>query len=141
MNFKALGRGTNTINQHCSRLSAVLYLFLCLLFLFSAPGLVAQVQEQIPELAAESGQEPAEEPEVVTVSLPASYQMAMALATPGLRENALLDLAVAAKVLSRVEEGLDIDHTGLAKNYLDDCGWVQMLRRPLWLGATTQLGT
>jgi len=127
MNFKALGRGTNTINQHCSRLSAVLYLFLCLLFLFSAPGLVAQVQEQIPELAAESGQEPAEEPEVVTVSLPASYQMAMALATPGLRENALLDLAVAAKVLSRVEEGLDIDHTALAKNYLDDRAWLQML--------------
>jgi len=123
MTIKARRGTAETIIPQCSRLSAVACLLLCLLFLLSPSGLVAQDQEQTPEQILASAQEPAE----VIVLLPDSHQMALAVATPGLREQALLDLAVAANVLSQVEEGFEVDHAALAKNYLLDRAWLQSL--------------
>jgi len=133
MNIKALQGIVKTISPEYSRLSAVACLLLCLLS--SPSGLVAQVQEQTPEQTSESvpetvensEEESEEEPVEVIVLLPDSHQMAMAVATPGLREQALLDLAVAANVLSRAEKGFEVDQAALAKSYLVDRAWLQSL--------------
>jgi len=133
MNIKALQGIVKTISPEYSRLSAVACLMLCLLS--SPSGLVAQVQEQTPEQTSESAlemvenseEESEEEPVEVIVLLPDSHQMAMAVATHGLREQALLDLAVAANVLRRADEGFEVDHAALAKSYLVDRAWLQSL--------------
>ncbi len=127
MTIKARQGTEETISPQCSRLSAVVCLLLCLLFLLSPSGLVAQDQEQTPEQTPEQILAPAQEPAEVIVSLPDSHQMAMAVATPGLREQALLDLAVAANLLSQVEDGFEVDHASLAKSYLLDRAWLQSL--------------
>jgi len=88
---------------------------------------VAQVVEQIAQETIETGPALTQEPEEITVSLPDSHQMAMALATPELREPALLDLAVAAHVVSRAEFESEADHAALAQGFLDDRAWLQML--------------
>ncbi len=106
-----------TLNSRCNRLSGVLSLLLCILFLSSPSALIAQDQDQ----------QPVEEPEAVTVSLPESRQMALALATPGLRQQVLLDLAVSANVLRRAEDQLEVDHAALAQKFLADRSWLQML--------------
>jgi hypothetical protein len=128
MNIKACQGVAETISPQCSRLFSVVCLLLCILFLLSPSGLVAQVQEQPPEQTSESVPETAEdteessveglveEPVEVVVSLPDSHQMALAVATPGLREQALLDLAVA-----------ETDQAALAKSYLLDRAWLQSL--------------
>lgn len=61
------------------------------------------------------------------VSLPDSQQMALALATPGLREQVLLDLAVTANVLRQAEAQLEVDHAALAQKFLVDRSWLQLL--------------
>jgi len=132
--------------QRYSRFPCVLPVFLCGFFLLSSAVVSAQVQEEEPQPVSPPVQTDAEviaediiaeeviaEEEVVevVVSLPDSRQMAMALATPELREQVLLDLAVAARVVSRAEEelraGNEPDHTALAQSYLDDRAWLQML--------------
>ena len=104
---------------------------LCVLLLSLHSGLVAQVgetsPEQVPVQSQELGQEPVEEPVNVIVSLPDSHQMAMALATPGLRNQALLDLAAAANVLGYSEHRAEVDYAALARNFLEDRAWLQML--------------
>lgn len=99
-------------------------------FLFSS-GLIAQVPGQEGEQVADPEQAPVEEIVEVVVALPGSQQMAMALATPELRVQALLDLAVAAHILSRAdnepEVGVEVDHAALAQSYLDDRAWLQGL--------------
>ena len=103
--------------QRYSGFSGVLQVFLYGLLFLSSPVLLAQVQE--------------EEIVEVIVSLPDSQQMALALVTPELREQALLDLAVAAHVVNRAEDelkaGNEPDHVALAQSYLDDRAWLQML--------------
>ena len=124
-----------------SRFSGVLLVFLYGFFLLSSPVVLAQVQEEAGQQAAPSGQtavEPVAEEEIaeeetaeVLVTLPDSRQMALALATPELREQALLDLAVAARVVSLANDelraGNEPDHIALAQSYLDDRAWLQML--------------
>ena len=107
--------------------SDLLWIFPCVLFLLFPAVLAAQTPQSTTAQASEAGQEPAEVSEQVTVSLPNSYQMAMALATPESRERALLDLAAAAHVLSKTNGGDEVDHTALAQNFLDDRAWLQML--------------
>ena len=109
MNMKARHDETGTISLPYSRLFAVVCPLLCVLFLLSPSALLAQ------------------EPVEIIVSLPDSHQMAMAVATPGLRQQALLDLAVAAKALSRVEDGFEVDHAALVKSFLLDRAWLQSL--------------
>jgi len=86
---------------------------------------------QTPAEQAATELAPAEETEPVVVTLPATQQMALALATPGLREPALLDLAAAAHVVSRVEEELEngtkLDQSSIAQGYLDDRAWLQSI--------------
>jgi len=133
MHIKGLQGIVQTISPKYSRRFAVACLLLCLLS--SPSGLMAQVQEQppeqtsesVPEIVENSEGELEEEPVEVIVLLPDSHQMAMAVATPGLREHALLDLAVAANVLSRADEEFEVDHAALAKSYLVDRAWLQSL--------------
>ena len=117
--------------ERSSRFSGVLRLFLCGLFVLSSPVLLAQVQKEAPQQASQPGQAPAEVIAEVVVSLPDSQQMALALVTPGLREQALLDLAVATHVVNLAEDelkaGNEPDHVALAQSYLDDRAWLQML--------------
>jgi hypothetical protein len=123
-----------------SRFSGVVRAFLLLLFLTASFALLAQEGEQEKaaqqasepkQLLTEVGQVPAEElvEELVevTVILPDSQQMALALATTVLREQVLLDLASAANTLGRVQPGNEVDHAALAQNFLDDRAWLQML--------------
>jgi hypothetical protein len=115
----------NSERPQCTRLSAVLWLFL--LFLSPPFSLTAQGQEQALESTPESELVPAEALVEVKVSRPDSQQMAMALATPGLRESVLLDLTAAANVLRRAGDEPEVDHAALAQNFLDDRAWLQML--------------
>jgi len=124
-----------TQGSHFSRISVVLYLFLYVLFLSASPGLMAQVQEEEPALESETVQDTAveleselpEELPPVTVTLPDSHQMALALATPDSREQTLLDLATAANVLSRARAAYEVDHAALSQHFLDDRAWLQLL--------------
>jgi hypothetical protein len=117
-------------NPQYGRLNPLVRVFLYGLLVLTTSPVVAQVLEQEPQQAPLSVQTPVEEIAVV-VSHPDSKQMVMALATPELRKQALLDLAVAANVLSRAEsefkEGIEIDHAALAQSYLDDRAWLQTL--------------
>lgn len=99
--------------------------------LLSLPAVLpAQVEEapaeQLPTGLEEAGRAPAV-PEIVVVTLPESQQMALALSTPELRRQALLDLAAAANVLTRAAGKVELDHAALAQNFLDDRAWLQML--------------
>jgi hypothetical protein len=66
---------------------------------------------------------------VEAVVFPDNHQMAVALATPGLREQALLDLAVVSNLLNQQADNpeAEVDHTVLAQKFLDDRSWLQML--------------
>ncbi len=135
MNIQVRQVKADSGNSQYSIFSGVLWSILIVLFLSFPVSLMAQVQEQTEPLIPETGQEQAEElaetPLAVTVVLPGSQQMAMALATPELREQALLDLAVAAHIVSRAERefkaGIKLDHDVLAQSYLDDRAWLQTL--------------
>jgi len=127
-----LNRQNNTAIEYpqYGRLNPLVWVFLYGLLVLSTSPVVAQVLEQEPQQASLLVQTPVEEIAVV-VSLPDSKQMAIALATPVLRKQALLDLAVAANILSRAEsefkEGIEIDHAALAQSYLEDRAWLQTL--------------
>ncbi len=143
-----VGQGkSDSRNSQYGKFAVVVWLIPMLLFLSMPPQLLAQVEEpanrllpgSTPEQLEEAVEEAVEAPEEqleeipveVTVILPDEQQMAMAVSTPELRQQALLDLAVAAHVLSRAEEGLNadtgVDHVALAQMYLDDRAWLQML--------------
>lgn len=125
-----------------SQLAVLLWIIPALLFLSMPAGLQAQDEQPATqptvdapgplEEPAEASEEELEEmPVAVTVMLPNGLQMAMAVSTPELRQQALLDLAVATHVVSRAEESLKagaaLDHVVLAQMYLDDRDWLQML--------------
>ena len=128
MNKQARQNGAKAIDPQQFRLSSALWVLTCLLFLSLSSNLIAQLPEKPEQQTLEAEQNPSPEPVVVTVSLPDSHQMALALATPGLRRKALLDLAVAASVLARAgEEPDEVNHVELAQSFLDDRAWLQML--------------
>jgi hypothetical protein len=114
-------------------------LLLGLFLLLSPPLLLAQVEEQVEEQLQEQvegqalppGELPEEEIVEVIVTLPGSEQMALAVITPELREQALLDLAVAARVVHEAQDelraGNELDHAALAQTFLDDRAWLQAL--------------
>jgi hypothetical protein len=107
---------------------SVLLRALFILFLYWPASLVAQTQEQPQLQAPASSLESTEEVADTVVFLPDSDQMALALATPGLRNKALLDLASAANVLSRVDGVLAAaGHDALAQHFLADRAWLQLL--------------
>jgi len=122
-------------------LAYALRVLICALFILSSPLSMAQAgaQQDGQTAAAEpsSAQQapeqtaPAEETEPVVVTLPTARQMALALATPGLREPALLDLAVAARAVSHAGEelktGAKLDQPAIAQGYLDDRAWLQSI--------------
>ncbi|HEY5775071.1 MAG TPA: hypothetical protein VIS57_03200 [Xanthomonadales bacterium] len=125
---------TGANHRHNNEYAGVLQVLLCLLFVLSSPLLLAQTGEQGEQAGQQAllvEQVAAEEIEAVTVSLPDSQQMAMALVTPGLRENALLNLAAAAHIVSRTEAGLtagtEVDQIALAQSFIDDRAWLQTL--------------
>lgn len=140
------GKSDSGSSQY-GKLAVVAWLIPILLFLSMSDGLLAQEEQpatrsdpaNAPEQLEETVDGPVETPEEeleeipveVTVVLPNGQQMAMAVSTPELRQQALLDLAVAAHVVSRAEEGLKagtgVDHVALAQLYLDDRAWLQML--------------
>ncbi|MDX2429203.1 MAG: hypothetical protein QNK22_11000 [Xanthomonadales bacterium] len=115
-----------------SAIASAFRVFLCGLLFLLSPGLMAQVTGQDDgQQAPQPEQAPVEEVAEVGVFLPGSQQMALALATPELREQALLDLAVAAHTLRQAEDeleaGIEVDHVALAQAYLDDRAWLQTL--------------
>lgn len=128
------GKSDSRNSQH-GMLAVVAWLFPMLLFLFLPTSLSAQLEAQaeriLPDSAVEQVEELAEIPVEVKVTLPNGQQMAMAVSTPELRQQALLDLAVAARIVSRAEEGIRagtlVDHIALAQMYLDDRAWLQTL--------------
>ena len=132
-----LTRQNNTMPERPCQVPVVagLRVVFCVLFFLSVSSLYAQEVDQLEQQALQSVEVLADEPietiEVVTVSLPDSRQMAQALVTPQLREQALLDLAVAAHVVSRAEDelsaGNEVDHNALAQAFLDDRAWLQSL--------------
>jgi hypothetical protein len=97
------------------------------IFLSCPASLVAQSDEQQPVAIVDAGSEALEEITEPAVSLPDSHQVAMALATPGSRNRALLDLATALNTLSRAGGDSRIDHKTLAQHFLDDRAWLQLL--------------
>ena len=131
MNQKVRQSRANPTLSYRGRFYSALWALLGVLCLTLPFGLQAQDQQQEPTgpVASEALPEAAEEPEVVIVVLPDSQQMALALATPSLRDQALLDLAVAAKILDRASGNneLEVDHEALAQSYLDDRAWLQTL--------------
>jgi len=135
MKIQALQSKAESINQQCSRRWAVSWLLIWVLILTVPSGLLAQVPEQSEQQPSELVQDPVEElveelVEVIVV-LPDSNQMAEAVATSEYRHQALLDLAVAANVLSRArnktEFEVEVDHAALAQSFLDDRAWLKML--------------
>jgi hypothetical protein len=94
---------------------------LCFALVIALLGFVVQAQQlEVSEIT-----EVAEE--VVTVNLPDSTQFAMQLATPGLRNKALLDLATAANLLSWASLTPVTEQAGLVQHFLDDRAWLQLL--------------
>jgi len=123
-----------------------LRVLICSLFTLSSPLLWAQAgetqdpqtdpveqarTEQVSVELAPAELTPVEEAEPIIVTLPTSRQIALAVATPGLREPALLDLAAAAHVLKQVDEqlrnGTKLDHASIAQGYLDGRAWLQSI--------------
>ena len=143
MNIQALRSKADSIIQQYSRRWSVPWLLICVLILTVPSGLLAQVQEQSEQptselvqeptegLVEEPVEEPVEDPVEVIVALPDSHQMAEAVATPEYRQQALLDLAVAANVMSvartKTEFEVEVDHAALAQSFLDDRAWLHML--------------
>jgi len=104
-----------------------LWFCVCAIFLSYPAALAAQGDEQQPVAVAGAGSEPVEEIAELTVSLPDSHEMALALATPGSRSRALLDLASAMNTLNRADGDSSVDHAALAQHFLDDRAWLQLL--------------
>jgi len=122
---------TNLQNPKNRQIPVVLRVLLCGLVCLFSTGLVAQVDATSGQVATGSVQVPEAEISEVIVNLPDSQQMAIALATPGLRRQVLLDLAVAAHILTLAEDairaGVEVDQLALVQSYLDDRAWLQTL--------------
>ncbi len=102
-------------------------MWLCGVLLLAPCILLAQDDPATAEQSALNTLDQAESIEKVTVTLPGSQQVALALAVPASRNRALLDVAAAAHVLQQAQERAELDHAVLAQMYLDDRGWLQRL--------------
>lgn len=127
MNFQARQSRVGIRGLRRGNRSLALWFSFCALLLSASTSLVAQDDAQLPTEMANAGSEPTEQIAEVEISLPKSHEMALALATPGSRGRALLDLATAANTLSRAEGGSEVDHEALAQHFLDDRTWLQLL--------------
>lgn len=103
------------------RWSGVLCFCLCVLLLSLSFNCTVQAQES--ELATT----PESVEETVKPRLPDSSQFVMQLATPALRNKALLDLATVANLLIRLDLEPLIEQSGMAQHFLDDRAWLQLL--------------
>jgi len=108
-------------------LARLLCLQLCSVLLLAPAMLPAQVDPEPAGQAVPGTQEEAVAVEEVTVSLPGSDHVALALALPASRNRALLDVAAAAHVLQQARDRTEVDPATLAQMYLDDRGWLQRL--------------
>jgi len=101
--------------------SGVLCFCLCVLLLSLSYKCIAQpLESELPPT-------PENVEEAVIPRLPDSSQFVMQLVTPASRNKALLDLATAANLLSRLELEPLIEQSGLAQHFLDDRAWLQLL--------------
>jgi hypothetical protein len=97
---------------------------LCTLLLLWSVGLLAQTD--VSDQSVESG--------ALSLSLPSGLQMAMSLATPELRNEALLDIASAQSVLVFAKQNDAADSAMLAQKFLDDRGWLaRLVERYGWI--------
>ena len=138
MNIHACGRSKSSNRNKRPRLPRVsCVLWSLLLSLFSS-----NVLSQATETTAPAGTEPAEtrimeptEPESLPEPpvLPGSDQLALELSTPESRRRTLLHLAVAAHILSGIEDGngqaaeVNLNQSELARAFLDDRAWLEVL--------------
>lgn len=130
---------TKTIDTPWSMTSVILRVVFCGFFVLASASLMAQVEQESAQATEQEStqaapgpeQIPVEETTRLTVTLPTSQQMALAVATPESRRQALLDLAAAAHVVTLAQTGLangvEVDQAALVQNYLDDRAWLQML--------------
>lgn len=91
--------------------------------LISSAGFADQTRVQAEPQLTESAMEQA----LPAVLLPDSARIVMRLATPELRNKALLDLAAATNLLEWVKLAPATDQASLAQKYLDDRAWLQLL--------------
>jgi len=130
MNIHTLAAGTEKSRLRRSRRFAELWLVPGMLILTWSASVAADTTPGTQS----SQQNPAEQGAEVIVSLPTSTGMAMALATPGLRNEALLDLAAAKNVLSYAKQNNEADSAVLAQKFLDDRGWLaRLVERYGWI--------
>ncbi len=140
MNIHTLAAGTEKSRLRRSRRFVELWLVLGMLILTWSVSVAAQAEPKA-QIAADttlgtqfSQQDPAEQGAEVIVFLPTSTEMAMALATPELRNEALLDLAAAKHVLSYAKQNNEADRAVLAQKFLDDRGWLaRLVERYGWI--------
>jgi len=113
--------GQGKANTGKPQYSGWVHLLLCgLLLALPAVAAAQNEPETIPD-------ERAEQVEEISVSLPGSRQMALALAVPATRDQALLDVAAAAHLLQQARDRDDLDQAALTQTFLDDRGWLQRL--------------
>jgi len=127
MNIQARQSRVGIKEPKCGSGFFAFWFSVCALFLSCPAALVAQGDEQQPAAVADAGSEPVKEIAELTVALPDSHEMALALATPGSRSRALLDLASAMNTLNRADGDSSVDHAALAQHFLDDRAWLQLL--------------
>ena len=122
------------------RCSGVPCILLSGFIIFAHPDIFAQ--DSAPDTLSDtetaqispSEQFPTEQAEAsVEVVLPDAQQMARALSNTRTRQQALLDVAVAAHVLANIQGDVGaaveagVNHTSLVQTFLDDRAWLQML--------------
>ena len=127
MDIPAVQAIGNSKNRRLGTFSRLVGRRLCILILSIPFSFWVQAQEPEPTPDVPAGVNTPEEPVGVIVTLPDSKHMAFAVATRGLRQQALLDIAAAASVLSRTKNPDDTDAAVLAQSFMDARGWLQML--------------
>ncbi len=120
------GKANGDKPQHAG-LARLLWLQLCGVLLLAPCILLAQDEPEPADQTPPNTQEQVEAVEQITVALPGSNQLALALALPALRNRTLLDVAAASHVLQQAKDRDDIEQATLAQMFLDDRGWLQRL--------------
>ena len=124
MNDRARKDGTRPVCSKFRSCCTVRLPVLFVLMLCWPGGLIAQAE--VPDQLEEVSE--------LIVSLPGSFQMAMALAATELRNEALLDIATAQSVLSFSKQIDSADGAMLAQKFLDNRGWLaRLVERYGWI--------
>lgn len=123
MNIDARKGGTDKTRRRGSRRLAVV---LCILMAPWSDWVAAQAEPAV--------QKATEETVELVVILPTSLQVALALANPESRNEALLDLAAAQNVISFAQQNVAADAATLAQKFNDDRGWLaRLVKRYGWV--------